>query len=178
MSSSSINETSATAASANAAHLPAITAHIDNNIQRSGPLLPILHDIQNDVGYIPDTAISEISRRLNLSRAEVHGVVSFYHHFSTKPRGRHIVEVCCAESCQAMGGRELQQYAKDKLGLDWYQTTQDGEITLEPVYCLGNCACSPAVRVGKQILGRVDNQDFDELIEELTTVPVTLMESR
>lgn len=160
------------------AQLAAINLHIDNNEQKPGPLLPILHAIQNDLGYIPDNAISTLSKRLNLSRAEVHGVVSFYHHFSTKPRGRHIVEVCCAESCQALGGRDLQQYAKDKLGLDWYQTSKDGEITLEPVYCLGNCACSPTVRVGKQLLGRVDNNDFDELIEELTTVPVTLMESR
>jgi formate dehydrogenase subunit gamma len=161
--------------SSNAAEAALIGPHIDKNEHRLGPLLPILHDIQNQLGYIPDTAIGEISKRLNLSRAEVHGVVSFYHHFSTKPRGRHIIEVCCAESCQALGGRELQQYAKDKLGLDWYQTTKDGEITLEPVYCLGNCACSPAVRVGLQMLGRVDNDDFDELLEELTTVPITLI---
>jgi formate dehydrogenase subunit gamma len=161
--------------SANTAQAALISLHIDNNEHRLGPLLPILHDIQNQLGYIPDTAISEISKRLNLSRAEVHGVVSFYHHFSTKPRGRHIIEVCCAESCQALGGRELQQHAKDKLGLDWYETTKDGEITLEPVYCLGNCACSPAVRVGLQILGRVANDDFDELIDELTTVPITLI---
>ncbi len=178
MSSSLPNATPSKAVAVDAAHLSAITSHIDNNEQKPGPLLPILHDIQNDIGYIPDAAISEISKRLNLSRAEVHGVVSFYHHFSTKPRGRHIVEVCCAESCQALGGRDLQKHAKEKLGLDWYQTSKDGEITLEPVYCLGNCACSPAVRVGKQILGRVDNEDFDELIEELTTVPVTLMEGR
>jgi formate dehydrogenase subunit gamma len=161
---------------ANSAQLSLINTHIDNNEHRLGPLLPLLHDIQNEIGYIPDIAISEISKRLNLSRAEVHGVVSFYHHFSTKPRGRHIVEVCCAESCQALGGRELQQYAKDKLGLDWYQTSKDGEITLEPVYCLGNCACSPAVRVGMQMLGRVDNDDFDELIDALTTVPLTLIQ--
>jgi formate dehydrogenase subunit gamma len=158
-----------------AAQTVLIGTHIDNNQHRLGPLLPILHDIQGELGYIPDTAISEISKRLNLSRAEVHGVVSFYHHFSTKPRGRHIIEVCCAESCQALGGRELQQYAKDKLGLEWYQTTKDGEITLEPVYCLGNCACSPALRVGLQILGRVDNDDFDELVDQLTTVPLTLI---
>lgn len=177
MSSRSINAISSKADVIDTNQLSAITCHIDNNQKKLGPLLPILHDIQNDIGYIPDLAISEISKRLHLSRAEVHGVVSFYHHFSTRPRGRHIVEVCCAESCQALGGRDLQQYAKDKLGLDWYQTSTDGEITLEPVYCLGNCACSPAVRVGKQILGRVDKGDFDELIEELTTVPVTLIES-
>lgn len=172
----SSNATSSEKMSSNSAQLSAITTHIDNNKHRLGPLLPILHDIQNDIAYIPDAAIGEISKRLNLSRAEVHGVVSFYHHFSTKPRGRHIIEVCCAESCQALGGRDLQQYAKDKLGLDWYQTSKDGEITLEPVYCLGNCACSPAVRVGMQMLGRVDRDDFDELIDALTTVPLTLIE--
>ncbi len=152
----------------------AIAAHIENHKNRPGPLLPILHDIQNDLGYIPDEAIAEIASHLSLSRAEVHGVVSFYHHFSTKPRGRHIVEVCCAESCQAVGGRDLEKFAKEKLGLDWYQTTRDGEITLEPVYCLGNCACSPSVRVGKEILGRVDNERFEELVDELTTVPLDI----
>lgn len=154
--------------------LSSVTAHIERNKDRPGPLLPILHDIQNDLGYIPENAVAEIAAALHLSRAEVHGVISFYHHFSTKPRGKHVVEVCCAESCQAVGGRNLEQFAKDKLGLDWYQTSKDGDITLEPVYCLGNCACSPSVRVGKKVLGRVDNETFEELIEELTTVPVNV----
>ena len=147
---------------------------------KPGPLLPILHELQNQLGYIPEETIGIIATGLNLSRAEVHGVVSFYHHFSSRPRGRHIIEVCCAESCQAVGGRDLEQFAKDKLGLDWYQTTRDGEITLEPVYCLGNCACSPSVRVGKQILGRVTNERFETLVDDLGTeaLSITPLESR
>lgn len=141
---------------------------------KPGALLPILHDIQGQLGFIPKEAIPIIAKGLNLSRAEVHGVVSFYHHFSDKPRGRHIVEICRAESCQAMGGRSLEAFAKQKLGLDWYQTSADGEITLEPVYCLGNCACSPSLRIGKKIMGRVDQQGFTELVDELYTVPLEL----
>lgn len=141
---------------------------------KPGALLPILHEIQEHLGYVPDEAIPLIAPALNLSRAEVHGVVSFYHHFSSKPRGKHIVEVCRAESCQAVGGRDLEEYAKEKLGLDWYETSRDGQITLEPVYCLGNCACSPAVRVGKNILGRVTKDRFKQLVDDLNTVPLTI----
>jgi len=144
---------------------------------KPGALLPILHELQNQLGYIPEETIAIIATALNLSRAEVHGVVSFYHHFSLKPRGRHIVEICRAESCQAMGARELEQFAKDKLGLQWHQTSHDGEITLEPVYCLGNCACSPSVRVGKQILGRVSCERFETLIDDLGTETLTIVPS-
>ncbi len=139
-----------------------------------GPLLPVLHEVQNQLGYVPDEVVPIIARELNLSRADVHGVISFYHHFASQPRGRHIVEVCRAESCQAVGGRSLEAFAKAKLGLDWYETSKDGQFTLEPVYCLGNCACSPAVRVGKQIFGRVSQQQFDELVEQLGNVPVEM----
>ena len=139
-----------------------------------GALLPILHAIQNTLGYVPEDGVSIIAEGLNLSRAEVHGVISFYHHFSTKPRGKHIVEVCLAESCQAKGGRALEAFAKQKLGLDFHQTSGDQQVTLEPVYCLGNCACSPAVRVGKQIFGRVDETRFTEIVDELYTETVEL----
>ena len=139
-----------------------------------GPLLPILHEVQNALGYVPQDAIPLIADQLNLSRAEVHGVVSFYHHFSTKPRGRHVIEVCRAESCQALGGRAIEAHARQSLGLDWYETSTDGQITLEPVYCLGNCACSPAIRVGKQVFGRVSAQRFDDVVEELGTVPLSI----
>lgn len=139
-----------------------------------GPLLPILHEIQNQLGYVPETAVPPIASALNLSRAEVHGVISFYHHFSSKPRGRHIIEVCRAESCQALGGRELESFAKETLGLDWHETSADRQFTLEPVYCLGNCACSPAVRVGKQVLGRVTKEDFSALVEELSVDPINI----
>ncbi len=142
---------------------------------KPGPLLPILHMIQNKLGYVPDKAISLIAPALNLSRAEVHGVVSFYHHFSSTPRGKHIIEVCRAESCQAVGGRDIEKYAKEKLKLNWYETSRDKQITLEPVYCLGNCACSPSIRVGKQILGRVDTKRLDQLIDDLGTTTISIM---
>jgi len=165
-----------TADTLDVAHTDAdVAEHIEQHKTRPGPLLPILHAIQNDLGYIPERAIPTIAKHLNLSRAEVHGVVSFYHHFTMVPRGRHIVEVCCAESCQAVGGRSLEALAKETLGLNWHETSRDGQITLEPVYCLGNCACSPSVRVGKQILGRVDEARFKALLDELTTQPLTLL---
>lgn len=134
---------------------------------KPGPLLPILHRVQDRLGCVPEPAVALIAGGLNLSRAEVHGVISFYPHFSSQPRGRHVIEVCRAESCQAMGGRRLERFARETLGLDWHETSRDGQITLEPVYCLGNCACSPSVRVGKQILGRVTEQGFAELLEDL-----------
>ena len=135
-----------------------------------GATLPILHDIQAALGHVPEEAIPLIARALNLSRAEVHGVVSFYHHFHTRPVGRHVVEVCRAESCQAVGGRELEAHAQKALGVAWHQTSADGTFTLEPVYCLGNCACSPSVRVGDQVYGRMDCASFDALVDELRTL--------
>lgn len=141
---------------------------------KPGPLLPILHRVQDRLGCVPEQAVALIARGLNLSRAEVHGVVSFYHHFKSTPRGRHVIEVCRAESCQAMGGRRLERFARETLGLDWHETSRDGQISLEPVYCLGNCACSPSVRVGKQILGRVTEQGFAELVEDLSATAVDI----
>lgn len=140
-----------------------------------GALLPILHDIQDEIGHIPDGSINAIAQGLNLSRAEVHGVISFYHHFKTKPRGKHIIEICAAESCQAVGGRELAEYAKRTLGIDWNETTADQQFTLEPVYCLGHCACSPALRVKDQMVARADQPAFDALITELSTDIVKLV---
>lgn len=137
--------------------------------QKPGALLPVLHEIQNEIGFIPADAIPIIAKGLNLSRAEVHGVVSFYHYFRSAPSGRNIIQICRAESCQAMGSRELEAHAKQSLKIDFHQTTADGEVTLEPVYCLGNCACSPAVRVGDNIYGHVDQQKFDEIVSMLAT---------
>lgn len=130
-------------------------------------LLPILHDIQDAVGYIPDESLSWIAQWLNISAAEVHGVISFYHFFRRKPAGRSTLQICRAESCQAVGARDLESFAKKELGIRYHQTTANGAVTLEPVYCLGNCACSPAVRVGDRILGRMDRQKMAQLIEEL-----------
>ena len=113
---------------------------------RPGALLPILHAIQDAIGWVPPQAVPLIATALNQSRAEIHGVISFYHHFRSTPPGQTVVQVCRAESCQARGGKALEEHAKRSLGIDWHGTTADGAISLEPVYCLGNCACSPSIR--------------------------------
>jgi formate dehydrogenase subunit gamma len=128
-------------------------------------LVQILHAFVAHYSYISNEAIRQIARELNLSRAEVHGVVSFYHDFRTEPPGRHVVKICQAESCQAMGSRDLTAYAEKKLGTTLNATTADGQITLEPVYCLGNCACSPAVMIDENVYGRVDAAKLDGLLD-------------
>ena len=130
----------------------------------AGALLPILHAIQDSLGYVPETAVPIVAEVLNLSRAEVHGVVTFYHFFRTKPPGKQTLYVCRAEACQSMGSRELERYARTKLGVDFHETTADGRFSLEPVYCLGNCACSPAVMVDETVYGRVTPQRLDEIL--------------
>jgi formate dehydrogenase subunit gamma len=131
-------------------------------------LMPLLHAVQDRLGYIPVDAVPEIARALNLSLAEVHGVISFYHDFRTEPAGRSIIRVCRAESCQAMGAVELAAHIQKRLGIEFGQTSADGEYTLEPVYCLGNCACSPAIVVGADIHGRVTPERFDEIFSALS----------
>ncbi len=126
--------------------------------------MPLLHAIQDDVGFIPEESYASISKALNLSVAEVHGVVSFYHHFRSHAPGRHILQVCRAESCQAMGCTELEQHLKTKLRINYHETTADGAITLEPVYCLGNCALSPAVMMDEEIYGRVSPAQIDQIV--------------
>jgi formate dehydrogenase subunit gamma len=143
-------------------------------VDKPGALLPILHGIQDALGYVPAVAVAEIAKLLNLSRAEVHGVISFYQHFRRTPPGRHIVQICRAESCQAMGSRALEEHAKKVLNIDYNQTTADGQITLLPVYCLGNCACSPSVRIGEAVYSHVDAQRFDRLLDELARFAVTV----
>jgi formate dehydrogenase subunit gamma len=129
-----------------------------------GPLLPILHAIQDRFGYVPDGAVPVVADVLNLSRAEVHGVVSFYHFFRTHAPGKQTLYVCRAEACQSMGARALESYVKDKLKIDFHETTADGRFSLEPVYCLGNCACSPAVMVDERVYGRVTPERIDEIV--------------
>ncbi|MDX1403960.1 MAG: formate dehydrogenase subunit gamma [Woeseiaceae bacterium] len=129
-------------------------------------LVQILVAFIERYGHISEQAIRQIADELNLSRAEVHGVVSFYHDFRTQPPGKHRLKICQAEACQSMGSRELTAYAERALGIDMNQTTDDGALTLEPVYCLGNCACSPAVMIDNQLYGRVDAEKLDRLIEE------------
>ena len=139
---------------------------------KPGALLPILHGIQDELGHIPDEAVPLVAEILNLSRAEVHGVISFYHYFRSRPAGRHVVQICRAESCQAAGGRALEDHARQALNIDFHQTTADGQITLLPVFCLGNCACSPSVRVGDSIYSHMDADKFDNLLDELSRSPV------
>lgn len=147
------------------------TADLDALIQAHrtlpGATLPILHAIQDAWGYIPDEALPRIATALNLSRAEVQGVVSFYHHFRRTPPGRHVVQVCRAESCLAMGADALEAHVRASLGIDVHQTSADGAVTLEPVYCLGNCACSPSIRVDDDIHGRMSPRRFDAVVAEL-----------
>lgn len=126
-----------------------------------GALLPVLHGVQDLLGYVPEQAVPLIARELNLSRADVHGVISFYHYFRQKPAGRHIIHLCRAESCQAMGAARLEEHVKQRLGIGFHETTADGAYTLEPVYCLGNCACSPAMMVDGELKGRVTPERFD-----------------
>ena len=133
---------------------------------KPGALLPILHAVHNSLGYVPPETVPTIAKALNLSRAEVHGVISFYHYFRDTAPGKHTVKICRAESCLAMGGKDLENHAKATLGIDYHKTTADGKFSLEAVYCLGNCACSPAVQVGNEVYGRVSNTDFDEILKE------------
>ncbi|MGR2738462.1 formate dehydrogenase subunit gamma [Billgrantia sp. Q4P2] len=142
---------------------------IDALKHKPGALLPILHAIQDRCGYVPREAVPIIAESLQLTRAEVHGVISFYHHFRSVPPGRHVLQICRAEACQARGARMLESYARETLGIDYHQTTADREITLEPVYCLGNCACGPSVRIGDRIHGRVTPEKLDLLVDEMTT---------
>jgi formate dehydrogenase subunit gamma len=129
-----------------------------------GALLPILHAIQDKLGFVPPDAVPLIAQELNLSRAEVHGVVTFYHYFRTRRPGRHVLHLCRAEACQSVGAVELEAHAKRSLGIDFHGTTSDGAVTLEPVYCLGNCALGPSVMIDQQLKGRVTPQRFDQLI--------------
>lgn len=147
---------------------------VDSLKHKPGAMLPILHGIQDRIGYIPDEAVGIIAESLRQTRAEVHGVISFYHHFRTRPVGRHVLQICRAEACQAMGSRHLETYVKSKLGVNYHETSRDQEFTLEPVYCLGNCACAPTVRIGEAIYGRMSAEKFDRLVDELTTATLEL----
>jgi formate dehydrogenase subunit gamma len=130
------------------------------------PLLEILHAVQGEFGCVPETAQRLIAETLNLSRAEVHGVTSFYHDFRSEPRGRHTLRICRAEACQSMGGEAHAHRARELLGIDFGETTADGAVTLEAVYCLGLCACAPAAMVDGKPVGRVDTERLNALVAE------------
>jgi formate dehydrogenase subunit gamma len=127
-------------------------------------LVQILNAFVEKFSYISEEAIRHIADEVNLSRAEVHGVVSFYHDHRTEPAGKHVVKICQAESCQAMGSNALTAHAEKSLGIAMHESSDDGEVTLEPIYCLGNCACSPAIMIDKRVYGRVDAEKFDTLV--------------
>jgi formate dehydrogenase subunit gamma len=131
-----------------------------------GPLLPILHAIQNEFGYIPEAAVPLVANALNLSRAEVHGVVTFYHDFRQAPAGRRVLKLCRAEACQAAGGDALARHAEERLGVSLGETTPDGRVTLEPIYCLGLCATAPSAMLDQSVVGRLDRQRLDQLIAD------------
>jgi formate dehydrogenase subunit gamma len=146
--------------------LSKIDGHITAHKTMPGALLPLLHAIQDDIGWIPEESYLPISKGLALSVAEVHGVVTFYHHFRRHPAGKHILQVCRAESCQAMGSEKLEKDIKAQLGIDYHETTKDGAVTLLPIYCLGNCACSPAVMLDDDVYGRMDAAKVAEIVAE------------
>jgi formate dehydrogenase subunit gamma len=140
---------------------------IDAELGREGPLLPILHALQQEFGCIPSEAEPLIATMLNVTRAEVHGVVSFYHDFRRAPAGRHVLQLCRAEACQSMGAEGASRRLLEKLGLDWGGTTPDGNITVEPVYCLGLCATAPSAMVDGEPRGRMNAAQLDALVAEL-----------
>lgn len=142
----------------------AIAAIIERWKDEPGGLLPLFHEVQAALGFVPVESLDDIAGALNLSRAEVHGVLSFYHDFRTTPGGRHTVQICRAEACQAVGSRALEQRATELLGARLGGTSDDGAVTLEPVYCLGNCACGPSVRVDDRVHGRVDSKKLESLL--------------
>ncbi|TCV70904.1 formate dehydrogenase gamma subunit [Neorhizobium sp. R1-B] len=132
-----------------------------------GPMLPILHAIQAEFGYVPDEVKPIIANELNLSRAEVHGVVTFYHEFRDHPAGRHVLKLCRAEACQSMGSDRIADRVRELFGVDFHQTTPDGAVTLEAVYCLGLCACAPAAMLDGEVYGRVDEHCLSEIVAEV-----------
>lgn len=139
---------------------------IASQMHLEGPLLPILHAIQESYGHVPQSAVPLIADALNIGKAEVHGVISFYHDFRDAPAGRHVVKICRAEACQAVGGTAVAEHALQRLGVEWHGTTANGAVTIEPVYCLGLCACAPAAMVDGRVVGRVDAARMDELLSE------------
>ena len=145
-----------------------ITARVEEILSThkamEGSLLPILHAIQAEFGYVPQLALPIIAQDLNLSKAEVHGVMTFYHDFREHPAGKHVVKLCRAESCQSMGADRVAAHAQKALGIDWHETTPDGRVTLEPIFCLGLCACGPSAIIDGKLVGRVDEARIDEII--------------
>jgi formate dehydrogenase subunit gamma len=144
-----------------------VGAIVDELKDRPGPLLLILRRIQDELGWVPAEAVPSIAKALSLSRAEVHGVVTFYHDFKHEPPARNVIKLCRAESCQAMGAVALADYVRFRLGVDFGQTSADHNFALEAVYCLGNCACSPAGVINGELIGRLTRERLDDAIANL-----------
>jgi len=140
---------------------------IERHRQQPGGLLPLLHAIQDRLGHVPDSAVEPIARAMNRSRAEVHGVLTYYHHFRRTPPGRHVIQVCRAEACQSCGAEGLLAAAERILGCAAHGTREDGAVTLEPVYCLGLCAQSPAITVDGQLKARMTPERLQALADTL-----------
>ena len=139
---------------------------VDSMKAMEGPLLPILHALQAEFGYVPDDCLPAVARELNISRAEIHGVVTFYHDFRSHPAGRHVLKLCRAEACQSMGCDALGEALQKALGIGWHETTLDGNVTLEPVFCLGLCSCAPAALLDEELIGRADLDTLKSRIAE------------
>lgn len=153
------------------AHVDILDTILDRYAGTDGALLPVLHAIQSAEGHVPASAVPRIADRLNLSRAEVHGVISYYHHFRDKPAGKVVVQICRAEACQAVGGEAFAAEAVNALGCDFHQTTDDGSVTLEPVYCLGQCACGPSVMINDDVHARMDVERLRRLVDRARSKP-------
>lgn len=139
---------------------------VADHLHLEGSLLPILHALQEEFGHVPQAASPFIVEALNISKAELHGVISFYHDFREHPAGRHVLKICRAEACQAVGANVLAEATLKKLGLEWHGTTANGAVTVEPVYCLGLCACGPAAMLDDRVVGRVTQARMSALLEE------------
>ncbi len=137
---------------------------IAQHSQQNGAALPILHALQEAFGHIHRDAIAMVASALNLSRAEMHGIVTFYHDFRSAPPGERVLKLCRAEACQSMGADALAAHVRDKLGVDWGGTTADQRLTLEPVFCLGLCACAPTAMLDGRVFGRLDAKQVDALL--------------
>lgn len=146
-----------------------ITSVIHEHRGLEGPLLPILHGLQAEFGHVPPEACQLIAHELNLSRAEVYGVISFYHDFRKEPAGRHVLKLCRAEACQSMGSDEVADRIKSLLGIEFHETAADGSVTLEPVYCLGLCACAPSAMLDGELIGRVGDDEIADMMEVIRT---------
>jgi len=148
--------------------ITARTAEVISELKSlEGPLLPILHGLQDEFGHVPSESLPVIAEALNISRAEVHGVVTFYHDFRNHPAGRHVLKLCRAEACQSMGGDAIAVEIQHLLGIGFHETAKDGSVTLEPVYCLGLCACAPAAMLDGEVIGRLDADKLDAIVEEV-----------